>query len=391
MSAAPIRGSIQAPIWILRHHAPSPIHALRLITLHDERSSPAHAQTFVLAGDAQGRISLTALKDLRPRYFWQAHEQSILGLDIVQLDRQTCVMLSQGRDHKAHTFRLLATQTVSLNVLPSRIQQDLPVPELLFTLEINALNYCPISVMSKSDGALVAVPHTLDSGYVDVLRLATKERIARAVGKADIQSSDSRASQRAPMCMTMHLMPANDKGQLFRLLAGYEDGYVRLWSVEKGGTGVLVWSERKHTESVMSSCLSHDASVAVSVAADDRIVRYELAKGKQVHSVTCRSTGNASVVLREDDARIAVGGWDGAVRLYDDNLEHLASLRYHKDTVQALSFVERREVHLAAETDLEEMDSDEDDANINAAGLRSVEDLLVTGGKEGRICLWRIA
>jgi hypothetical protein len=68
-----------SPIWILRHHAPNSIHQLRLIR-------PRNASSIGLllaAGDSQGRISLTSLRDYRPRYYWDAHKESILGVDLL--------------------------------------------------------------------------------------------------------------------------------------------------------------------------------------------------------------------------------------------------------------------------------------------------------------------
>lgn len=101
----------------------------------------------------------------------------------------------QGRDNELVAWRL-ATSDASLMTLPSRIQADLPVPERMAHVGINALNYCPFSAISAgdgTDGVLVAVPHTLDSGYVDIVHLPSGERRSRAVGKPDIQATKDRA------------------------------------------------------------------------------------------------------------------------------------------------------------------------------------------------------
>lgn len=75
-----------APVWILRHHAPSAIHHIRLI-----RNSPC-SEIFLAAGDSEGRVSLTSLNDYRPRHFWKAHRESILGLDFLSIG-DDCVLL----------------------------------------------------------------------------------------------------------------------------------------------------------------------------------------------------------------------------------------------------------------------------------------------------------
>lgn len=86
-----------APLWILRHHTPSPIHALRLVKIvshgigngsgsgSGDSRSRCQERVYVLAGDAEGRVSLTALADVRPRLFWKAHSGSVLGVDVADL------------------------------------------------------------------------------------------------------------------------------------------------------------------------------------------------------------------------------------------------------------------------------------------------------------------
>jgi hypothetical protein len=80
LSTGPSNGlAAESPYWILRHHAPSSIHQLRLI----RPSNASSVGLLLAAGDSQGRISLTSLRDYRPRYFWEAHKESILGVDLV--------------------------------------------------------------------------------------------------------------------------------------------------------------------------------------------------------------------------------------------------------------------------------------------------------------------
>lgn len=67
-----------APLWILRHHAPTSVHSLRIVEHHLQPS----AARLLAAGDSEGRISLTPLADYRPRHFWRAHGESILGVDV---------------------------------------------------------------------------------------------------------------------------------------------------------------------------------------------------------------------------------------------------------------------------------------------------------------------
>lgn len=79
----------EAPIWILRHHAPIPILAVRLISIqatHNSGFSPFIEHQYILAGDESGRVSITSLRDVRPHLFWKAHDGSVLGIDIISWD-----------------------------------------------------------------------------------------------------------------------------------------------------------------------------------------------------------------------------------------------------------------------------------------------------------------
>lgn len=385
-----------APLWILRHHSPSPIHALRLVQLN--KNGKDRRPAFILAGDSQGRISFSSLYDVRPRYFWKAHEKGILGVELIEFEGKLAI-LSQGRDNKLHAHQIQLSNITSLAVLPSRIQDDLIVPALIWSLDVNALNYCQMSVLQspqlKQAGPLVAIPHTLDSGFIDVIRLSPEERIARAVGQADIQSNGTR-TQRAPMCMSMKLLGPKSGEEGLRIVSGYEDGFIRSWSIRKDGSSNLEWEMRKHNESIMSSACSQDERFAVSVGADDVIALYMLKeKDQQVNFTKSRGMGHASVAIRKDGNLIAVGGWDGNVRLFDNHLQHLASLRYHKDTVQAVAFAEISDIEMNViqekDEDIDNMD-DEDDDELNMNGVlgsaANIDKLLITGGKEGRICIW---
>jgi hypothetical protein len=97
-------------------------------------------------------------------------------------------------------FALSTSKYLTSAVLPSRIQGDLPVPRQILSLDINTLNYCPFSALSlpegtTPEGVLIAVPHTVDSGYIDVFHLPSKTRIATAIGKAELQTKGVKASR----------------------------------------------------------------------------------------------------------------------------------------------------------------------------------------------------
>jgi hypothetical protein len=78
-------GIPDSPIWILRHHAPSAIHHLRII--QSETGEP-----LAVSGDSDGRFSLTSLLDYRPRFFWKAHKESILGVDVRKMGQENVLI-----------------------------------------------------------------------------------------------------------------------------------------------------------------------------------------------------------------------------------------------------------------------------------------------------------
>jgi hypothetical protein len=108
--------------------------------------------------------------------------------------------LSSGRDNHLHVFAMTRSDFFTSAVLPSRIQSELPVPNCLHTLDINSLNYCPFSALSVEEGSLaegmlVAVPHTIDSGYIDIFHLPSKRRVVTSIGKADVETRGVKASR----------------------------------------------------------------------------------------------------------------------------------------------------------------------------------------------------
>ena len=46
---------------------------------------------------------------------------------------------------------------------------DLPTPELRYSLDVNALNFCAFSLHDAGQNALIAVPNLIESSVVGVL------------------------------------------------------------------------------------------------------------------------------------------------------------------------------------------------------------------------------
>ena len=81
-------------------------------------------------------------------------------------------MCRHGRDNKLHVWRVAAEPARALG--GSAALPGLPTPELCYSMDVNALNYCRFSLLplpEEEEGtegrrALVAVPNLVESAYV---------------------------------------------------------------------------------------------------------------------------------------------------------------------------------------------------------------------------------
>ena len=258
---------------------------------------------------------------------------------------------------------------------------ELDPPERLLRLDVNALNYCAYDMALRDADELsgwLAVPNTLESAWIDVYALPERKRVAEAVGRQGVLG---RGLERPPIVMGLRL--AFEDGVL-RLVAGYEDGSVQAWVLSETSTGLhaeLSWSHRPHTESVMALTLTPAHDRVVSVDADARLAQCVLAESTQPEVWTLPRPGNASVAMRDDARVLAVGGWDGAVRVFSRDAQLLATLVYHKEGVSAVAYIRQGRVHMLA---VPEADSDEELAHPVPRHL------LVAGAKDGRVSLWDV-
>ncbi|EST07555.1 WD40 repeat [Kalmanozyma brasiliensis GHG001] len=328
------------PFWILRHHGSSPIRSIH------------HAHSLLAIGDDGGIVSLVNLVTFRPRFKWIAHTDSILTVLIVASDQ----VVTHARDNTLKLWHLPPTPP-SLGLAESSVE-----PELIREIGVNALNFARCS----HHAGHIAVPHTLDAAYIDILDLHTGKRESEAIGRPDVKPTS-----RLAIVMSLHLMKDDV------VVAGYEDGWVKKWR-----DGELMWSARCHSESVMSVAVCEKESFGVSVGADDRIARFDLESGT-VDWTRTRTPGKASVAISPDGKTVAVGGWDGSLKVYSTStLTELGSLSYHRDTVECLAFA------LANRGDQAEQDDSDDDAD-SGNGSTGTQLVLAAGGKDGKVSLWK--
>ncbi|ORX37077.1 WD40-repeat-containing domain protein [Kockovaella imperatae] len=412
MTAAP------DPHHIIRtHHAP--IAALRF--------DPTNAKLY--AGDQDGFISIIDLKARRPLSHWKAHEGGVLGVNEVN-----ACLISQGRDNKLHLY-----DTHVGNLFTSGPGPSHPPPSIAASLDINALNFCRFSMCSiprsslrmssakkgkgkafDDDVAVLALPNLVDSELADIYLLPSMSRLHAAFNMPPQHADKSikpaktiiPASTRSGLIMAIHI--AYNEAEKLRVVLAYEDGRVEMWKLaddEKDWrqasdarlneaddrAWIKVREFKGHNEAVMAMTVNSTLSRAYTVSADHQLCRYDLSAESEDGCIKKQNTGqigNASIAISADDKVVAVGGWDGKIRLFSAaSLKPLGTLAFHRETVHTLAFANCVPVtndtiapgDTASTLDLEAEDSDEEEETREQL-LRGR--YLASGGKDTRIALW---
>ncbi|KAF5382082.1 hypothetical protein D9615_004317 [Tricholomella constricta] len=392
-----------APTHLLRTHS-SPVSALSI--------SPDNERIY--SGDASGLIVVTSTRSLRPITTWNAHTDSLLGIEEWEEHIIT--------DNKLHVWTRVEELPASARLGGTTAQSatDLPRPTLCYSMDVNALNYCRFSLLALPDpskGALVALPNLVDSTSADVWVLPSRERIHAAIGQAGktaIFNSDPAERSKTGLIMSLHLygvardasVPSSSQAvsppqaQELRLLCAYESGSVTLrryartdkaTSVEGKGWEVI-WDAKLHVESnecraVMAMRVSRANDVALTVSADHLVGRYDLTAANVDGCVAHRTKhpGNGAVAIRDDGRVCAVAGWDGSIRLYATRtMKPLGALRYHKTGCQAVEFAWAFVADDGGDDGEESGDEMDQEEKVERARW------LVGGGKDNRVSIWSL-
>lgn len=93
---------------------------------------------------------------------------------------------------------------------------------------------------------------------------------------------------------------------------------------------------------VMGMAVTSDLAAAYTVSADHLLMKHNLLRPStpsESPSTSLRSIGHSSLAISANNAILAVGGWDGAIRLFSaQSLKSLGTLKYHREGVQTLAF-----------------------------------------------------
>ncbi|KAK7472983.1 Astra associated protein 1 Asa1 [Stygiomarasmius scandens] len=383
-----------APIHLLRSHS-SPITAL--YCSEDNRR--------IYSADSSGLVVVTSALSLRAIICWKAHTDGVLGVEEWQDN-----VITHGRDNKLHVWSCIHDSSELSGPDGSSVRDLTPK----YSMDVNSLNYCRFSMLISSDPnwdhkisplakeAWIALPNLVESSEVDIWSLPSCDRLHAAIGK---QPNGSSGRGEHGIIMSLHLfrmdsvnVPSNASRPLsnLRLLTAYESGHVilreyltpeRVKSVEGRGWEAI-WNVKLHNEAIMAMRVSRDNSVAITVSADHLLGKYELTSRSSTE-VACsahrtKHPGNSCVALRDDGRICAVGGWDGRIRLYSiKSFKPLGTLRYHKDSCQALEFAR------TLSEDASYSESDEEDDMTEDEKMRRGR-WLFGGAKDNRVSIWEL-
>ncbi|KAG8998146.1 ASTRA complex subunit [Tulasnella sp. JGI-2019a] len=397
-----------SPIRLLRSHS-AQVNVIHFSPTDDE------ANERLYTGDSDGLVVVTSTRSFRALASWQAHTKGILGIE-----EWKSSILTHGRDNKIHVW----ARVIALGRLAeTAAQQDLAIPECLYSLDVNALNFCRFSLLPASIAeteAYLAVPNLIESSLVDIWTLPSRQRLHAAIGKIpgpivqDPWNTLGRGNKNTGSIMSLHLMSvphpsSSSKAPHLRVLTAYENGGVCLWAYTKDDDAISIegcgwealWQVKAHVESVMALAVTSSHDFAISVSADHLLARYSLKDGLTVGvgeedpsatqppgRVVVHKTkypGNGTVAIRPDGKVFAVGSWDGKIRLYSiKSFKALGTLSYHTGVCQALAFARP----CTSESHADVADEDEDDFGSSERERRSR--WLASGGVDKRVAIWEL-
>ncbi|KIM39791.1 hypothetical protein M413DRAFT_28978 [Hebeloma cylindrosporum] len=369
------------PLHLLRSHS----HPISALALSDDNER-------IYSADTSGKISVTSTRSLRAITTWDAHTDSILGVE--EWDKY---IVSHGRDNKVHVWLRIEDLPFSSRIGGSAGLPSLPTPSLAYSLDVNALNFCRFSLLNLPTGcdkkgepkALICLPNLIDSSTADIWHFPSLERVHAAIGqevKKSIFSADPGGR--------------NTSGKL-SLLAAYENGSVVLREYNRKGKEVsiegegwdVIWTSKLHVESIMAMRVSRTHDFALTVSADHIIGRYDLIAEKsptEQRGVAYRTShpGIGSVAIRDDGKVCAIGGWDGRIRLYSTrSLKPLGTLKYHKSACQCVEFARS----MGNTTNLDDESTDPyDDEEMGPEEKLERSRWLIAGAKDNRISIWQL-
>ncbi|QRV75179.1 WD40 repeat protein [Ceratobasidium sp. AG-Ba] len=389
---------------------PPPFRTLRTHTAQINTLQFASDNEYIIAGDASGRVTVTSTRTWRPVADWTPHTDSVLGVQEWE-DK----IITHGRDYKLHVWRLTPPAPLVADAAGS---PTLATPSLVFSLDVNSLNFCRFALCSISPGkALLALPNLVESELIDIWEIPNPVRLHAGIGTIKGAaprkpfSDEGRDLYKAGVVMSLHV---SETSTHMRILAAYESGTVTLWvrplsnsfkSVEGQGWETA-WSVKQHSEAVMGMAVTRDNSLAATISADHFVCRYRLERNtadasEEPEPLATKHLGNGAIAFRADGRVIGTAGWDGAVRLYSAGrrkMRPLGTLDHFKESCFAIVFASDAHMGVEAASGISkglhvdgiESDGVEEDRVSATTEFRTRSRWLAVGGKNGRVILWEL-
>ncbi|KAG0034662.1 ASTRA complex subunit [Podila clonocystis] len=268
-------------------------------------------------------------------------------------------IVSHGRDYEIHVWDINTILNQSIrsgsSLSPaSSLPTQTPTP--VFSLPVNALNFCKMSIIAIENPAgtqkssnntllgrthqhiYIAVPSPTSTAMIDVYDIVTPERTFASVGSEDNVIPINVQDKKWGAAMGIRLFQKKDASDLtesegtLHMLVGYEDGSMTLFREQTHAKSrrlmEVVWTIKCHREPGNS---------------DSLIVKYRLFGQLQgvpeIIQVPLKTTGVADVKFRNDNRILALAGWDGKIRVFSaKTLKPLAVLQYHREGLYCLGF-----------------------------------------------------
>ncbi|KAJ2841227.1 Astra associated protein 1 Asa1 [Coemansia erecta] len=264
-----------------------------------------------------------------------AHSAAILSVRGIGTD----TIISQGRDNKLCIWRLEASEfTGSLT--------------LLQTVDVDSMNFCKFShcLSSRSDDGngnnndlWIAALENAGSGKGFLYHIDSKKKLEFSVGRKTHTKAGSRED--SPMCM--RLVAETDRH--FALFVGYESTLLQRFQIEVPETLDKCTAkctdavDSGHREPMMSLDVDPQKLLVFTCAADNKVCRTNISvKDPSDSSLTglLNNTGGSDVRFfccsSPPGQFVAVAGWDYAVYILDQDLNHVCRVAYHRAALTSI-------------------------------------------------------
>jgi WD40 repeat protein len=352
-----------------------------------------------------------------------------------------------GRDNKIYVWQLRVGQDEEQfsTLLPIEdLTTERKQPWLLYSLDVNALNFCSFAICSdldvnsnniqadiissfSPDRLLIATPG-LEDGHINITRLPDCSRFATIPTPKGTKTGMVMALGLCSRTATSNTSSPSSK-TLF-VAAGYESGHTGLWQQSSRPTAhqqaafQLIYVHQSHTQPVLSLCLDPAHETLYTSSADALIVRHCFGGAKvssstpsssqqvqvETESLQTRHAGQQSLTMRSDGKIFATAGWDGRARVYTAgknsaagadagngaDIREVAVLKWHQEGCYAVGFAHIRNQEQASteSTALISQPSEGDGRMLTAAERRDAAarnaHWLAVGSKDGKVSLWDI-